>query len=384
MDNQQDIGLYLHIPFCLSKCSYCDFFSIVTGNEGLKRRYITALIKEMEIYRQKKKDISLSTIYLGGGTPTILDGIQINEIISSCFSNFQIAGNKKMEITIEANPGTIEIEKSKILLQSGINRLSIGAQSLDNRVLKKIGRVHTKEDFLASYNAAREAGFSNINIDLMFGLPGQSKAGFEKTLTGIIKLKPEHVSLYGLSIESGTPLELLIAAGKIKLPSDDLSNDLFVMAIELLKEHNYEHYEISNFALPGKRSIHNQIYWNDKSYLGLGAGATSYLDNKRYRNYQDLEQYIELLNYGILPVEYQEILSMRERMSEKIILKLRMMEGLDKNDFFNQFKTSVEHVFGKELYTLKEQGLLAENKTRYLLTKKGISLANNVFTEFID
>ncbi len=384
MDNQQDIGLYLHIPFCLSKCSYCDFFSIVTGNEGLKRRYITALIKEMEIYRQKKKDISLSTIYLGGGTPTILDGIQINEIISSCFSNFQITGNKKMEITIEANPGTIEIEKSKILLQSGINRLSIGAQSLDNRVLKKIGRVHTKEDFLASYNAAREAGFSNINIDLMFGLPGQSMAGFEKTLTGIIKLKPEHISLYGLSIESGTPLELLIAAGKIKLPSDDLSNDLFVMAIELLKEHNYEHYEISNFALPGKRSIHNQIYWNDKSYLGLGAGATSYLDNKRYHNYQDLEQYIELLNYGILPVEYQEILSMRERMSEKIILKLRMMEGLDKNDFFNQFKTSVEHVFGKELYTLKEQGLLAENKTRYLLTKKGISLANNVFTEFID
>ena len=144
------------------------------------------------------------------------------------------------------------------------------------------------------------------------------------------------------------------------------------------------YYEISNFALPGKRSIHNQIYWNDKSYLGLGAGATSYLDNKRYRNYQDLEQYIELLNYGILPVEYQEILSMRERMSEKIILKLRMMEGLDKNDFFNQFKTSVEHVFGKELYTLKEQGLLAENKTRYLLTKKGISLANNVFIEFID
>lgn len=384
MDNQQDIGLYLHIPFCLSKCSYCDFFSIITRNEGLKRRYITALIKEMEIYRQKKKDIYLSTIYLGGGTPTILDGIQINEIISSCFSNFQIAGNKKMEITIEANPGTIEIEKSKILLQSGINRLSIGAQSLDNKVLKKIGRVHTKEDFLASYNAAREAGFSNINIDLMFGLPGQSKAGFEKTLTGIIKLKPEHISLYGLSIESGTPLELLIAAGKIKLPSDDLSNDLFVMAIELLKEHNYEHYEISNFALPGKRSIHNQIYWNDKSYLGLGAGATSYLDNKRYRNYQDLEQYIELLNYGILPVEYQEILSMRERMSEKIILKLRMTEGLDKNDFFNQFKTSVEHVFGKELYTLKEQGLLAENKTRYLLTKKGISLANNVFTEFID
>lgn len=384
MDNRQDIGLYLHIPFCLSKCSYCDFFSIVTGNEGLKRRYITALIKEMEIYRQKKKDISLSTIYLGGGTPTILDGIQINEIISSCFSNFQIAGNKKMEITIEANPGTIEIEKSKILLQSRINRLSIGAQSLDNRVLKKIGRVHTKEDFLASYNAAREAGFSNINIDLMFGLPGQSKAGFEKTLTGIIKLKPEHISLYGLSIESGTPLELLIAAGKIKLPSDDLSNDLFVMAIELLKEHNYEHYEISNFALPGKRSIHNQIYWNDKSYLGLGAGATSYLDNKRYRNYQDLEQYIELLNYGILPVEYQEILSMRERMSEKIILKLRMMEGLDKNDFFNQFKTPVEHVFGKELYTLKEQGLLAENETRYLLTKKGISLANNVFSEFVD
>lgn len=382
MNHVLNIGLYLHIPFCFKKCIYCDFFSIATSDEQLKKRYISAIIKEMELHSKKNQEVELTSIYLGGGTPTALSGLQLQEILRACFLKFPI--DEMAEITVEANPGTIDLGKCKLLFQAGANRLSLGVQSFDDEMLRKLGRIHTKEDSLAAYHSAREAGFKNINIDIMFGLPGQSKIGFKETLTEVIQLKPEHISLYALSLEPETPLGHLVAAGKIKLPSDDFTNKLFLEAITLLGERNYEHYEISNFALPGKRSIHNQLYWNCQPYLGLGAGATSFMSNKRYRNYQDPELYIELLNFGILPIECQEILSSSEKMSEKIILKLRMMEGLAKAEFRGLFGTPIEHFFGKPIQELKEQGLLAESKTHYYLTKKGISLANNVFLEFLD
>lgn len=382
MNHSQNIGLYLHIPFCLSKCNYCDFFSIVSSGDLLEKNYISVLAKEMEIYRQKNIKVNITSIFLGGGTPTVLNGHQLEEILKACSDNFTIG--KEAEITIEANPGTIDVEKCKLLLSAGINRLSLGAQSFDDKMLKKLGRIHTKEDFLVAYHSAREAGFKNINVDIMFGLPGQSKNSFEKTLNELIILKPEHISLYALSLEPCTPLGKLWAAGTLKMPSDDFVNALFSLAIERLKEQNYEHYEISNLALTGKRCIHNQIYWNYETYLGLGAGATSFINNKRYRNYEDLEKYEYLLRHGILPIEYQEILSLPERMSESIILKLRMMEGMAKADFKNRFGVPIEHIYHRPLQQLKEQGLLAENKTHYFLTKKGISLANNVFIEFIE
>jgi oxygen-independent coproporphyrinogen-3 oxidase len=382
MKFNKSIGLYVHIPFCFSKCPYCDFFSIVTDNKQLKKNYLSALRQEMEIYSQKNKDIEIISIYLGGGTPTTLEGIHLREILDSCYSNFHI--KKGMEITVEGNPGTIYDEKIKMLLQAGVNRISLGAQSFNNRILKKIGRIHTKKDIIISYKLAREAGYKNINLDIMFGLPGQSKAEFEQTLDEVVLLKPEHISLYALSVEPGTPLEYLVKKGKMKLPSDDFSNELFLRAIDILGGYGYEHYEISNFALSEKKCFHNQIYWKNQSYLGIGAGASSYIDNKRYQNYRDLNEYVFLLEHGILPIEFQEVLSWKERMVETIILGLRMMEGLSKSDFLIKFNVPVEKIFFKPLQILIKQGLLEENETSYFLTTKGISLANNVFMEFID
>ncbi len=378
----RSIGLYIHIPFCFSKCPYCDFFSIVTTDEQLPRRYLTAIRRELEIYSQKIKESELLSIYIGGGTPTLLEGKQLEEILINCFRYFHI--REGMEITVEGNPGTIDKEKVKILCQAGVNRISLGAQSFNDKVLKKIGRIHSKQDILNSYQWIREAGFNNVNLDIMFALPGQSKKDLEKTLWEAVQLKPEHISLYALSIEPGTPLAYLIEKGIIKLPSDDFSNELFSTAIDILSAYGYEHYEISNFALPGKRCIHNELYWKNQSYLGIGAGASSYIDGKRYQNYRDLSKYILLLDYGILPIAYQEILSLRERMAEKVILQLRMMDGLAKEDFQEQFKVPIEKIFYEPLQKLKEQGLLAEKETHYFLTRRGISLANNVFMEFLD
>lgn len=378
----KDIGLYVHIPFCYAKCPYCDFFSLVCNDELFKRKYLTAIKKEIEIYSQKMAEINISSIYIGGGTPTALTGIQIEEILECCYKQFNI--NQKIEITVESNPGTLDYKKAKTIFQAGVNRLSIGAQSFSDKTLKKIGRIHSKGDILACYQYAREAGFKNINIDLMFGLPGQTKRQFKETLREVIHLYPEHISLYALSVESGTPLAELIKQGTLKIPSDDFSNELFWEAIAILGEHDYEHYEISNFALPGKRCFHNQIYWKNQAYLGVGAGSTSYLAGKRYQNCRDLAQYIILLENGILPIESQEVLDRKGKMSETIILQLRMREGIAKEDFVLQFGTPVERVFAKPIQILKEQGLLAENETHYFLTKRGISLANNVFMEFLD
>ena len=382
MSIKQKIGLYIHIPFCLSKCPYCDFFSIVCHDEQSKRSYISALINEIEIYGQKIKDMELISIYMGGGTPTLLEGEQVKEILSSCFHNFSVA--ERTEITVEANPGTIDDTKIKILFQAGVNRISLGGQSFSDRVLKKIGRIHNKEDIIRTYQLARYAGFKNINIDLMFGLPGLSRREFEKNLEELLILKPEHISLYALTIEPDTPFHQLVESGKVMLPSDGFSSELFIGAIDLFSENGYEHYEISNFALPGKRCIHNEQYWKNESYLGIGAGATSYLDNKRYQNYRDLNQYIYLLKNGILPIKYQEILPWKERMAETIILRLRMMEGLSRFDFKRQFGVPLEKIFYRPLKTLQEQGLLDSDGTSYFLTKKGILLANNVFIQFLD
>lgn len=382
MNDKKCIGLYIHIPFCFSKCPYCDFFSVDTFDEQLKKRYLAAIKRELEIYSKKILNYQIISIYVGGGTPTILEGSELKDILTSCYKNFHI--NKRIEITVEANPGTIDREKVKILWQAGANRISLGAQVFSDKILKRIGRIHSKLDILNSYQWIREAGFKNINFDIMFGLPGQAKKEFEKTLLEAISLKPEHISLYALSVEPKTPLSLLVKKGTIKLPSDDFCQVLFTRAIDILNSYGYEHYEISNFALPDKKCIHNELYWKNQPYLGIGAGASSYIDGKRYQNYHSLNQYVFLLDYGILPIEYQEILSTKERMAEKVILQLRMREGLAKVDFLKQFKVPIEKIFSDALQKLMEQGLLAETPTHYYLTRRGILLANNVFIEFLD
>ena len=380
--NFMNAGLYIHIPFCYSKCPYCDFFSIVSDNKLIKKNYLNALKKEIEIYSKKFPKIRIQSIYLGGGTPTVLSGQQITEIIALCFSHFKI--NRDIEITIESNPATLDSKKAVSLLRAGINRLSLGAQSFNNRLLKRIGRIHSKQGILHSYKIARAMGFKNMNIDLMFGLPGQTLKQFKKSLKEVVQLCPEHVSLYALFIEPGTTFDNLLKGGALKIPSDDIVYDMYQKAIDFLGEHGYDHYEISNFALPGKRCLHNLIYWKNQSYLGLGTSSTSYINNKRFKNYSDLSQYIYLLEHHILPIESKEVLPLKEEMAETVILHLRMMDGLSKHDFMSRFNKPVEAVFSEQLKQLKKQGLLDASESNYFLTKKGIPLSNIAFREFLD
>lgn len=383
MFKPQNIGLYIHIPFCLSKCPYCDFFSIACNDKSFIEQYIKALKQEIRIYSKRfsNSNVKVSSIFMGGGTPTVLGEEQLEDIFSFCQYCFR--PDRGIEITVEANPGTINEIKLITLLQVGVNRISLGTQSLNDKTLKKLGRIHNKEDVISSYSLARSTGFKNINFDIMFGLPGQSRKEFENTLIELITLKPEHISLYALSVEQGTPLEESVKSGKTKLPSDGFIINLFYQTIEKLTESGYEHYEISNFALPGKKCSHNELYWNNRSYLGIGAGASSYLDCKRYKNTQDLAQYIHLLEHGILPIKSQEILPLKERMAETVILRLRLMEGLSKNDFLQKYGITVEEVFEQPLITLQRLNLLKQSDTHYFLTKKGLALANNVFVEFL-
>ena len=376
------LGLYIHIPFCNAKCPYCSFFSIVTENELIKRSYLDALKKEIEIYRQKYPETVIRSIYLGGGTPTTLSARLIVEILENCYKNFKI--DKDIEITIESNPATFDFKKAGIIFQAGVNRLSIGAQSFSNKLLKNIGRIHDKKEIINSYHIARAIGFKNINIDLMFGLPGQTIRQFNKTLEEIVQLHPEHISLYGLSIEPGTPFEKLFEKGIIKIPSDDISYAMYQKAIDFFNHYGYEQYEISNFALPGKVCFHNRMYWKNQPYLGLGTSSSSYIKKIRFKNYSDLNQYIYLLENNILPIESKEILPLKEEMAETVILHLRMMVGLAKIDFIKRFKVPIESLFAEQLQRLKEQGLLDENESHYFLTRKGISLSNIVFMEFLD
>ncbi|MFW6148465.1 MAG: radical SAM family heme chaperone HemW [Atribacterota bacterium] len=380
--NFKKLALYIHIPFCNAKCPYCSFFSIVAENELIKRRYLDALKKEIEICSQKYPETVIQSIYLGGGTPTTLSGRLIAELIEICYKFFKI--DKDIEITIESNPATFDSKKAGIIFQAGVNRLSIGAQSFSDKVLKNIGRIHDKKDVINSYHIARSTGFKNINIDLMFGLPGQTIRQFNKTLEEIVQLHPEHISLYGLSIEPGTPFEKLLEKGILRMPSDDITYAMYQKAIVYFKNYGYEQYEISNFALPGKYCYHNQIYWKNQSYLGIGASSTSYVKNIRFKNYSDLIQYIYLLENNILPIESKEILPLKEEMAETVILHLRMMEGLAKSDFKARFKIPIESIFAEQLKRLKDQGLLADNESHYLLTRKGISLSNIAFIEFLD
>ncbi|MFH1938911.1 MAG: radical SAM family heme chaperone HemW, partial [bacterium] len=321
-----ELGLYLHFPFCISKCPYCDFNSYQLKEDNQISSYISALYQEITAYSQKLNKSNIKTIYLGGGTPTILSGVQIYNILEFCKDKFTI--EKKAEITIEANPGTLDGEKLKLLIEAGINRLSLGAQSFNNIFLKKLGRIHNTQDIIDSYNLAREIGFSNINIDIMFALPDQTTEDLQDTLKKAVSLKPDHLSLYNLTIKPGTEYYENYKRNTLKLPSEDEEFDMYNWAINFLKENNFEHYEIANFARPHKRSLHNLIYWQNKPYLGIGAGAYSFIRGYRYMNFKDPEKYIKEVMNDKLPIDHGEKLSLRKRMIETIILGLRTKDGV--------------------------------------------------------
>ena len=376
------LGLYLHFPYCVSKCPYCDFNSYQLKEDNQISSYLSALYQEITAYSKKLKKSNIKTIYLGGGTPTILSGVQICNILEFCKDKFTI--DKDAEITIEANPGTLDGEKIQLLIESGINRLSLGAQSFNDIFLKKLGRIHNTKEIIDSYYLAREAGFNNINIDIMFALPDQTIEDFQATIKKAVSLKPDHLSLYNLTIKPGTEYYKEYKKGKLKLPTEDEEFDMYNWAINYLEENGFEHYEIANFARPHKRSNHNLIYWQNKPYLGIGAGAYSFIKGYRYMNYENPARYIKEVMSGKLPIDNGEKLSSRKRMIETVILGLRTKDGISYKKYKTRFGVDLNNTFPQQINKLVNLELLQKDDCKIKLTRKGIFLANTVFREFVD
>lgn len=381
LDNRH-IGLYIHIPFCFGKCHYCSFNSIVYSSDLLEE-YINSIKEEIRFYGNKQwaRWVTVQTIYIGGGTPSILSVEDIQSILETLNKFFQISSDA--EITLEANPESLTQMKTEKYIIAGINRLSIGIQSLDDDILKRIGRRHTSRIACRAYNDARNNGFSNINVDLIYGLPRQNSTIWQETLDGIIQLKPEHISIYGLGIEEGSKFFQDKKQGRLLLPEEDEQVEFYNTALAFTRQAGYEHYEISNFAKPNFRSKHNQIYWAGDEYLGLGAGAHSYLGGWRFNNISSPGNYNNLMHAGLLPVESTEKLSVEKRLGEKIILRLRMMEGIKLEMIRKRFGFIKNEEALAYLQKFIDTGLITIDADMVKLTEKGILLSNEVFAELI-
>jgi len=379
-NNEKTLGLYIHIPFCKSKCLYCDFNSFA-GIETLIEPYFNALKKEIEIYAGRLEDCLIRTIFIGGGTPSFVDASFISDLLGACRCNFTI--KKDAEISMEANPGTLSREKLEIYMKAGINRLSMGLQAWQNRILKSVGRIHTVEEFLTNFRQARDEGFKNINIDLIFGLPGQTMPDWKETVDNVAGLNPEHVSCYSLKIEKDTPFGEMLETGKISQTEDELDREMYYYAKEKLTGNGMKHYEISNFAYPGFECAHNLIYWKAEEYIGIGAGSHSYFNGERYNNVYDIYSYIEEVAKEIIPQENIERIDFQDRLSEFIILGLRLVEGISTVEFREKFGCDIFDVYGRQLKKLTERGLIKHTGNNIMLTGKGLDLANQVFIEFV-
>ena len=387
----REIGIYVHIPFCKQKCYYCDFKSYA-NKEELIEKYIKWLKYEIkEVGEGNKLDyendldelVTVKTIYIGGGTPSYLDSKYIKEIIEEIRENFKLAD--KVEITIEVNPGTVNKTKLLDYINSGINRISIGLQSTDNELLKRIGRIHKYEDFLQTYNMAREVGFKNINVDLMLALPGQTIAKLEKGLKQVIDLQPEHISLYSLIIEDGTKIEKMLKNNEITLPDENIERKMYWETKKVLEEAGYIHYEISNFAKEGYKSEHNWNCWSQKEYMGFGVAAHSYTNDVRFSNIDSIEEYIENYEQGNVTDNFvfHEKQTQSSKMKEYMMLGLRKIEGISIQEFKNKFVGNPLYIYRKELQKLVEEELIEIELDKIKLTKKGLDFANIVWEEII-
>lgn len=394
MNHKQPLGIYVHIPFCVRKCLYCDFLSFPAGEVCPEKReapvlraYVDALLQEIENIPNLVDITSnheIQTIFIGGGTPSLLNEIYISYILCKLKAHFLIS--QSAEITIEANPGTLTMSKLHAYRSAGINRLSIGLQSTDNNELKQLGRIHTYEEFLESYHMAREAGFDNLNIDLMTALPGQNQDDLCRTLERVIELNPEHISAYSLILEEGTPFAKLY--NEDNLPSEEEDREMYAMTGRMLSAAGYHRYEISNYARPGYESRHNMSYWKRIPYLGLGLGAASFFENTRWKNEEDLDVYIRKWQSGISPERYEEqVLTTQMQMEEYMFLGLRMTEGISMSAFAETFGRSLEAVYGKALDTLEREALIERTRIgqeeHIRLTQRGVDLSNYVFTFFL-
>ena len=383
----KELGIYIHIPFCKQKCKYCDFISYSNKEEKIKE-YIKALQKEIQIKLKKyQKEYLVDTIYLGGGTPSYIEPEKIEDIIKTVKNIIQMKEN--VEITIEVNPGTVTKRKLEIYKNVGINRLSIGLQTTNHERLKQIGRIHTYEMFLETYQMAKEVGFTNINVDLMIGLPKQRLKEIETDLENILLLQPNHISIYSLIVEEGTVLEKELREGKLILPEEDLEREMYWKVKEILEKNEYEHYEISNFAKKGYQSKHNWNCWNQKEYLGFGIAAHSYMNNIRYSNIDNLQEYIEQMQYAekiedLKKIEQiQEVQNKEEKQKEYMLLGLRKLKGISIQEFKKIFLENPIYLYLKELDKLVKEELIEVDLDSIRLSNRGLDLANLVWEEFI-
>lgn len=380
VEKMDNIGLYIHIPFCRQKCLYCDFPSFA-GKEGMMQAYVDALTAEIKSRRKEYPKKKVVSVFFGGGTPTALEIPMLEQLMQAVWENWDIA--EDAEITTEANPGTLDRKMVNALKKMGFNRLSMGVQAWQNRLLKELGRIHTIEGFLENYQAVREAGFENVNVDLMFALPHQTMADWQETVKNITALQPEHISAYSLIIEEGTPFFDRYEKGLLEPASEELDREMYHWAVDYLAEMGYEQYEISNFAKKGRQSRHNRIYWQAEEYLGMGLGSHSYMEGTRFHNRYDLQGYIAAKGDVSLLKEEVEVIMETDALAEFMFLGLRLTEGVSFDRFRTRFGRELYEIYGTQVRELIDVGLLAEDATGIRLTRRGIDVSNVVFEKFL-
>lgn len=383
-NTNKSIGLYIHIPFCNSKCSYCDFNSYA-GKLHWQDRYFKALEKELSLYAEKVNAMyghsTIETVFVGGGTPSAVDAQHIYNILNHCRRQLNIGA--AAELSMESNPGTLTAEKLHIYREAGITRISMGLQAAQPHLLKFLGRRHTAQQFAEGVQLAKQAGFTNLNGDVIFGIPGQTMQHWKETLELLVSLQIQHISAYSLKIEEGTLFGDMYEKGTLKPVEDELDREMYHYAIHYLKEHGLNHYELSNFSVPGFECKHNLIYWQEREYIGLGAGAHSFLNNKRFSNEAKLETYIQMVEDGLIPVIEDIEVTREDEMAEYMFLGLRLLKGVSEKEFVDRFGVSMKKKYSAQIDKLCKVGLVSLDNEIVKLTSKGLDLANIVFMEFL-
>lgn len=378
---KKELELYLHIPFCVSKCKYCDFLSAPSGEEQ-RQIYVERLCRRIRYWSDviHNYGYEIVSIFVGGGTPSILTEAQITRVFEAVYESFPI--REDAEITLEMNPGTDVKDKLPVYRKLGINRLSMGLQSADNKELKCLGRIHTYEDFRQVYQWAREAGFTNVNVDLMSAIPGQTLESYEDTLRKVADIEPEHISAYSLIIEEGTPFYERYGEGRHaeELPDEDTERQMYVRTREILEDYGYHRYEISNYAKDGYECRHNLGYWDRKEYLGLGAGASSLMDHIRWKEPDHIGP-----STGLVLEEREDFTRLRRKdeMEEFMFLGLRKINGVSEYDFYKSFRVSMDEIYKESIENLIKEGLLVREEDRIRLTDRGIDLSNYALSQFL-
>lgn len=378
---KKELELYLHIPFCVSKCKYCDFLSAPSAEEQ-RQIYVERLCRRIRYWSDviHNYGYEIVSIFVGGGTPSILTEAQITQVFEAVYESFPI--REDAEITLEMNPGTDVKDKLPVYRKLGINRLSMGLQSADNKELKCLGRIHTYEDFRQVYQWAREAGFTNVNVDLMSAIPGQTLESYEDTLRKVADLEPEHISAYSLIIEEGTPFYERYGEGRHaeELPDEDTERQMYVRTREILEDYGYHRYEISNYAKDGYECRHNLGYWDRKEYLGLGAGASSLMDHIRWKEPDHIGP-----STGLVLEEREDFTRLRRKdeMEEFMFLGLRKINGVSEYDFYKSFRVSMDEIYKESIENLIKEGLLVREEDRIRLTDRGIDLSNYALSQFL-